>query len=566
MRLLSVILTLLFAFPSGDAEELVKMDSLMCRLNAVLAACQNTDESDKNFGGLLCPRCGEYHSRSAEAVYPLALEGIRHSDALRIRQAVILGEWLLRRQSADGSWEESPRTGWTGTTADQLLALALAYGHIAPLLDDTERKAWTEGIRRAADYLAGFMDIRVAYVNYCATTAYALATASYVLGNFDYFAPARELAHFCISQINDDGLLEGEGEWNGVTKTGIDIGYNMEMSLWGLLGYASVTGDREVELEVQRSAEAHRPFVYPDGWLDCSAGLRSCKWTLFGSSTADGALPLYAMMSCGNPSWKTAMWESLRALDRCISSSGLLAPGPDYDVMFKDSPCLYHSCARAKSIALAHDRTDAISFFSLGGTPVEASDTLVFYKTLNTVVVRRGPVKATICAYGYKSPKGAASRFMHRPSGGAVTMLWKAGCGVLQASSPNLYSRWEDSFPELAFFPRPLTSRLELVREGVTYSNLYEYDAVLEIPDQAHVNARGHLKNAEGEDSGVLYEIRYTFDGTGLVKEYSVSGADVDVIEPVLDPGGDLKSYFPSVCCRENRYELENSGTLTLRY
>lgn len=537
--------------------------ALLCRLNSALALCQNTDQEDENYGGLLCPRCGEYHTRSAEAVLPLAYEGLHH-DTLRVRQALMLGGWLLDRQNPDGSWSESPRTGWTGTTADQLLSLAKAYDMLHDWMTDLQADAWRNGIKRAADYLAGFMGIDVAYVNYCATTAYALACADNVTGSSEHMDSARKLARFCISQINEDGLLEGEGDWNGSTKTGVDIGYNMEMSLWALLLYAGLAGDHMVHEAAVRSARAHSAFIYPGGWLDCSAGLRSCKWTLYGSATADGALPLYvSLASGGDPDGcclKAAL-ENVHALDQCFSSSGLLSPGPDYDHLTSEPPCIYHTFARAKGLALAMQIPLADEL-----PPSAAAcgrDTLAYFKTLNSVVVKNGPVKATICAYGYKSSRG---RFMHRPSGGAVTMLWKDGRGVLQASSPNQYRRWEESFPEMPENTRSLTSRIEYVRDGVTYTNIYEYDATLEIPGRTQVTARGSLKSAEGESCGVDYEIRYTFDGDGLIKEYRVTGDDVTVIEPVVDSAGAVRQYYPSLCCREDVYRLKSSETLTIKY
>jgi hypothetical protein len=50
---------------------------------------------------------------------------------------------------------------------------------------------------------------------------------------------------------------------------------------------------------------------------------------------------------------------------------------------------------------------------------------------------------------------------MFRPTGGAMSSLWREGHGMLQASSPTEYHRWEPvHFPE-ADGLRPLTPRIE---------------------------------------------------------------------------------------------------------
>lgn len=568
-RFLHTILALSLAVSCGSGDGMCKdsfiqdAEASLKRLDLALVNFQNSKRDDPDFGGLLCPRCHEYHSRSAEAVFPLAYEASLRGDESRAEQALMLGDWLLGKQNEDGSWFESERTRWRGTTADQLLSLCLAYPLLEEHMSALQSGAWKDGIRRASDFLLGFMDIRVAYINYLATSSAALAEASILLKDSRYADGARELARFCISQINEDGLLEGEGEWNGTTKTGIDIGYNMEMSLWGLLRYARLCGDRVVEDAVLQSAEAHSWFLYPDGTLDCSEGLRSCKWTLYGSSTADGYLPLCSMLSADSPTYAKAASNAVHAIGRCVRCSGLLAPGPDYDGELTGEPCIYHSFAKAKGLAMALAWQEGCF---KEGEALWQKDTLVQFKTLGTVIVRKGPVRASICAYSYKSAKGAGSRFMHRPSGGAMTLLWKDGQGLLQASSPNSYRRWEDSFPELDYEPRPATSRIELVKDGTVYTNLYEYDARIAVEGGTTVEAAGLLKDENGVNCGVSYELDYVFDGSGLTEEITVHGADAVFIEAVLDPEGSSRQYYPSIRFRETGHPLRDGQTLKLRY
>ena len=70
------------------------------------------------------------------------------------------------------------------------------------------------------------------------------------------------------------------------------------------------------------------------------------------------------------------------------------------------------------------------------------------FPSLDVTRVRTENFMATVTAYTYKDPKGARSKYMFRPTGGAISALWLKDYGFLQASSPTEYHRWEPmSFP-----------------------------------------------------------------------------------------------------------------------
>ena len=230
-RLVFIILLLLSATgradPLGDEAWL-----LLQSFNAELVRYQDANPESPDCGGLWCPACGTYHSRAAEALWPLAYEAARSGSFERRSQALALGRWLIARQGADGAWTESDG-GWKGTTTDQLHALVLAYPLLRKDLSWTERWAWRRAIRRAGNFLCAVMDNDYAYINYCATSAASLAEAGRLLHRPKFLRKARALARLCVSKINEDGLLEGEGENGESGKRGVDIGYNLDMSLWG---------------------------------------------------------------------------------------------------------------------------------------------------------------------------------------------------------------------------------------------------------------------------------------------------------------------------------------------
>ena len=534
LRRLTVLLLFLVAFPAQGGELRRVAAEMLFRLNAATVACQQTDPSHPDHGAFLCPGCGLYHTRAAEAVFPLAYEYSLTGNRERLAQAIAAADWLIRQQRDDGAWEETPET-WTGTTTDQLLMLLLAYPIVRPHLDRKARKAWLAAMERAADYLEGFMDNRNASINYCSTTTATLAEAYLRFGKPAYRVKAAVLAHTVVAKMDADGFVEGEGGRIGDYRYGVDIGYNLEMSLWGLARYAEITGDTLVAEAVRRSAAAHITFIYPDGMLDGSAGTRSNKWTVYGSGTSDGCHPLWALLSDGDPACVTAAVRNIARLGDCFTTCGLLGQGPDYDAVRDVPPCIYPTFTKAKSLAMAHQWVKADTD---GQAPLPLDrDTLIHWRTLDIVLVRRGPFCSTVTAYGYQTGPGTGAKTMFRPTGGAMSALWVEGFGLLQASSQTEYHRWEPmSFPEMGM-PTPLTPRLEVSADGRMWTNLYEFDASLTASETAtgvECRASGVLKDRERQASGVPYSIEYHFSGTGLTKTYELrSGAGI-IVEPVI--------------------------------
>src|SRR5262245_31644217 len=156
--------------------------------------------------------CNARHTRAAEAVLPFAVLARETGDPAGGEAAAALAAWLIPRQQADGSWAEAPESPWRGTTADQLLSLALALPILEGTLNDTARRAWRMAIRSAADFLAGWMSEETGHINYCATTAAALAAAHAITRDSAHADAARRLARLvALERIDAGGFVIGEG-------------------------------------------------------------------------------------------------------------------------------------------------------------------------------------------------------------------------------------------------------------------------------------------------------------------------------------------------------------------
>jgi len=432
---------------------------------------QVKEPTDSNCGAIQCLHCSVYHTRASESVYPLFVSFTITGDKKYLEAAKSTASWLFRQQEKDGSWKETPEE-WTGTSTDQLLMLAETYDGIKQHLTDAERTVWLTTMTKAADYLVRVMTPEWASINYVATTTATLARVNRVVPDARYLSRARELAHRTISKIDEGGFLTGEGGRNHEDKYGVDLGYNMEMSLWGLAYYARTTGDKEVEEAVRQSLRTHVYFIYPDGSLDASWGIRSNKWTTFGSATSDGCQVLFTLFADEQPYYATAAYKNLEYL-RMNMKNGYIGYGPHYWKLFSKPPCIYPTFTKAKNLALAYSLESKASR-TLAPLPTDKPGWIKYFPTVQVAEVRTKNLMATMSAYTYKDiEKKEKSKYMFRPSGGSISNLWVEGYGLLQASSQTFYARWEPmSFPVVDTVIC-LTPRIEYRNKEGYFTNLF---------------------------------------------------------------------------------------------
>ena len=515
------------------------------QLTKTLLEKQLPDSAGGDAGALTCSFDHVLHTRAAEVMFPFAVMYSISGQQSYLTGSVRAGNWLIRQQQPNGSWKETPEE-WTGTTTDQLLMLLLTYEKLSARLSAAEKQGWTVAMQKAADYLYQVMTPEFASINYVATTTATLAKAAQVLNRPAYMERAKVLAHRVISKMDEDGFLNGEGGRSHGNKSGTDVGYSMEMSLWGLGYYARLNSDHLVDRYVKQSLATHLYFIYPDGSMDNSWGIRSNKWTAYGGATSDGCQILFSLYANEDPRYLAASLQNLKFLEKNIQH-GLVGYGPQHWEIFHAEPCIYPSFTKAKNLALAYELEQQATRIT-APFPAQLTGWMKWFHTVNVAQVRTKKLMATVTAYGYKDyAAGAKSKYMYRPSGGAVSNLWLQGYGYLQASSPTVYSRPEPmSFPE-APGSLCLTSRLEYTDSSGYFTNLFEFDAPLTATgnDQQHrytITASGDLKDKNWLSGGVGYRLHYTFSDTELVKKVTLLFHDarpvVQIIEPFIQRQG----------------------------
>jgi hypothetical protein len=565
---------------NGSAQEIRVKDAYaktLLRLTGSLLSLQVKDTSNKDCGALHCSRCKVFHTRAAEAMYPFYISWtITHKDVF-LASAQQCATWLIKQQRPDGSWKETPEE-WTGTTTDQLLMMLLTYEGLSTRLTEQQRRLWQGAMRKAAEYLYNVMSPEFASINYVATTTATLAKAGSLLNDTRYTAKAKSLAQRVISKFDSDGFLNGEGGKSHGNKMGVDLGYNMEMSLWGLGLYAKITNDVLVNTAVKKALRSHVNFIYPDGSLDASWGIRSNKWTGYGSGTSDGCQVLFSLYADENPSYAAASLRNLSFIEKNITRSGLLGYGPMHDDVFSEQGCIYPSFTKSKNIAMAY----AFETKNTRKTSSIASDKLNqlhYFKTVDVALIRTKNMMATVTGYRYKDQlAGSKGKYMFRPSGGTISHLWMEDWGFVQASSPTQYTRPEPmSFPEAPGVV-PLTPRIEYTDTAGYFTNLYEFDAHFETSARKqhfYADASGELKDKNWLTGGVGYELLHDFSDKGFEKtvklQYHDAWPAIDIIEPFINEAGTVftqvndKAILISKGNQQLRFELlSGNASLTL--
>lgn len=517
----------------------------LATLTAALLQMQITNSATADFGALNCASCNVLHTRAAEAVYPFAVMYKQTGDEKYLTAARNLGNWLIQQQFPGGEWQETPEE-WTGTTTDQLLMMVMAYQIIKEHLSESEQTAWETSCLKAADYLTRVMSPDFASINYCATTTATLAMTYQYFPEERFLNKAKKLAWQVIAKMNDEGFINAEGDRVYGDKYGADVGYEIDMSLWGLGLYARLTNDKFVEEKVKASLKNHLYFVYPNGAIDGSWGIRSNKWAMYGSAKADGCQILFSLFADQDDRYRTAAIRNLNFLKQSIQD-GIVGYGPHHWQIFKEPLCIYPTFVRAKNLAM----TVAIGEQNPGAAaplPTEEIGMVRYFPTMDVALLRSENFMATVTAYQYKHlKKRNKSKYMHRPAGGSMSHLWVAGHGPLQISSQTEYHRWEPMhFPELGE-TRCLTSRIEFENVKGYFTNLYEFDGQLTIEKnkdgaRAVVTTTGELSDKKMLAGGVAYILTHAIYDDEIVRtvklRYHSARPEVKIVEPIFQQSG----------------------------
>jgi hypothetical protein len=412
----------------------------------------------------------------------------------------------------DGSWVNDPTgNAWKGITVFGAAALGEALRHHGDLLDDAARTRWENRLRRAADFLHGFITMDTGPINYPITAASTLAIAGQVLGEERYTIRARELAHQSLAFFTQpNNLLWGEGARgpDDASPRGlrpVDLGYNVEESLPALAMYARLTGDEKVLAVAVESLRSHLEFLLPDGAWDNSWGTRNFKWTYWGSRTSDGCQSGLMLLAAHDARFGEAARRNLQLLAAC-THDGLLTGGPHFHGR-GEPPCLHHTFCHARALAATLDEADFDDEIESEtksdnapriALPRDEPRGIKEFPEIATWLVGVGPWRATVTAYDfiYSNVRGGHA------SGGALSMLWHEQAGPILCASMADYTIVEGANQQTALGPNdgiPLTPRLELSEDG----RLFRSD----LDHAARVASRSQTDLAEFEIAGHLVDL-----------------------------------------------------------
>lgn len=525
-----------------------------------LIALQITDKPQKELnGGILCPACARVHGRSGDAVYPFIALADFTGEQKYLDAAQRLFDWSENMTRPDGSYIGDTNAPWQGITVFAVIQLGEALCYHSHLLDDKTKRKWLNRLITAAEFLYTYIDTAVSNINYPITCASSMAIVWKTLDVLQengrnitkeqYLSKSRSLARMAKDYFNQESLIFGEGHpWGYISPKGcqpIDIGYNVEESLPGLVTYALLTHDEEILALAQRSMKAHLAFFLPDGGWDNSWGSRSSKWTYWGSRTSDGCQMAYGLLADREPVFGEVCRRNTLMLRQC-THNGLLYGGPMYE-RAGEPPCVHHTFCHAKALAALLDHKVTLPAPVL--LPWEGRDNLFHSRSTGTYVLSRGDWRATITEYDYRYESALEAH----ATGGTLTLLWHSSYGPVIAASTTEYELVEPNNMQVPQYWTNIcqTPRIEREESGILYRSVHDLTACLRAEEDPtfKISADGILRNVQQEGS-IPYHIVYT------------GGHDGFTI--TVDSGSAAVYHLPVVAAADQPYTLEQeSGTYT---
>lgn len=493
-----------------------------------------------------------------DAVYPFFHMAKATGDSKYLEAGKAVFEWSKNVSQPDGSWTVMPDPkSWKGITVFGAVALAETLHFHGELLDDATRDRWTERLELAANYVFEHFDLDFANINYGFTAIYALNLLGRHLDEPRYITRSRELAKGVKGYFTQpNSLIYGEAKPTDRRSARghlpVDLGYNVEESLNGLVLYALEENDTTLLKQIETSLAAHLEFMLPDGGWDNSWGTRQFKWTYWGSRTSDGCQPAYALMAHREPRFATAAYRNTELLKRCTSSDGLLYGGIHYEE-HSIAPCVHHTFAHAKPLAYLLDQGSDLKL-PKAELPRSTSIGISDFPEIATQLIARGPWRATTTTYD----------FLYKPevqqaTGGALSLLWHEKTGPLCVASlakyllVEPYNQQED--PDQEDFP--LTPRLERKVDGDWHTNLFDLCAEMQGVDsgsETSISVSTRLNNSEHQplDDTCRLNYRFTQDSVEIKAEASIP---TTFVLPILSPSGEVVSR-PS----QNRLNVQKAN------
>ena len=396
-------------------------------------------------------------------------------------------------------------------------------------MDPAFKAAVRARLLKAGNFIYDNVNIDYGNINYPLSASYALSLLGTLEDQPRFKEKGKLLAHQALSFFSrNNHFIFGEGTpYYQASKKGcfsVDLGYNIEETLPSLALYGLLNQDEELLQQVTLSLQTHMEFMLPDGGWDNSWGTRNYKWTWWGSRTSDGCQPAYTLLAHRDPRFYRAALKNTELLQH-NTIDGLLYGGPHY-ASHHVPPSVHHTFCHIKALTtiLDHNEHAATITSTLSSTPAATTPTpstvtpaatttpsllpretsygLRFFTDIQTWLISTGAFKATVTGYDreYKA--------MHNghATGGALTLLWHDLTGPLLVASMNAYQLVESGNMQADKDPlsMPLTPRVELTTDGVTYMNISCLDAEITTEEQQHnkiiIKTRSKLVDKDQHD------------------------------------------------------------------
>lgn len=503
-----------------------------------LVGLQVTGTGRKEFdGGILCPACARIHGRCADAIYPMMYLADRTGDGKYLGCAKRLFDWTEANMTRpDGSYVNDTNSSWKGITVFAAIQLGEALSRHGRVLDGETKERWMRRFRTAVEYLYGNIENIGGNVNYPVTCSCAMAYAHRLLKDEKYAAKARGLARGALSRITEDGLLFGEGHpYDAVTEKGcrpVDLGYNVEESLPGLVTYALLENDAELLERVTSVMKTHLEFMLPDGAWDNSWGTRNFKWTYWGSRTSDGCQAGYGLLAEKDPEFAEAVCRNTLLMKQC-THGGLLYGGPMY-VSAGEPPCVHHTFCHAKALAALLDH--GAEPRGGNGLPREKEAGVREFPSVHVSLLSKGGWRATVSDYDFEYVRQGHA------TGGALTMLWHERAGPVAAATMTSYALTEPNNMQLPQYTEEicLTPRVEKRRDGVCYRSINDKSAEVRCSngDSVSADVRCALRD-ENQAGGFPCRLGYRMSGDTFELKAETDADGASLLFPVISRSGE---------------------------
>ncbi|MDF2485069.1 MAG: hypothetical protein K0R46_1237 [Herbinix sp.] len=497
------------------------------------------------YGGIMCPSCARIHGRCGDTIYPLMFMTSKTGEVKYMEAAKLLFDWTENMVRPDGSYNNDTNSDWKGITVFAAIQLGEALYYHSDLLDSVTRQRWLRRFRISVDYLHDNIERIGGNINYPVTCAAAMSIAYKLLRLEKYAIKAKKLAKEALHYFTEDGLLYGEGKpQDGTTAKGcrpVDLGYNVEESLPGLITYALYMEDEEVLNIAAKSMETHLSFMLSDGAWDNSWGTRNNKWSYWGSRTSDGCQAGYGLLAEHNPIFAEAVYRNTLLLKEC-THEGLLHGGPMYHSA-GEPPCVHHTFCHAKAIAIMLEH--GICPKSSVMLPRETALGVTHFPSIHVSLAAKEEWRMTISDYDFEySEEGHAT-------GGAITLLWNKRFGPICVGTMGKYYLVEPNNMQLPMYTKDicLTPRIETCTGETYYRNINDKAARVEYQDEDNITFHTKGKLVDGKQNGTdPFDLEYIMTEDAVELRGSVDAEHAVFYLPIISASTDTVKQDSENC------------------